>query len=120
MPLEAATAVLISDADGAAIGLVVVRTDVPAPGCASVPLIAIEPSRRFRGLGGQAGTALDAHLRSSGYERVYAPAPDGRGLAVYFWLRLGFRPLRLDEAPGPVKGLLSETRAGIWMWRDRE
>jgi GNAT superfamily N-acetyltransferase len=115
--LKTASGVLISDVDGEAIGLAVVQTDVPRPGCASVPLIAIEPSRRFRGLGGEAGIALDAQVRAAGYENVYAPVPDGRGLAVYFWLRLGFRPLRLDEAPGPPIGLLGETRAGIWMLR---
>jgi GNAT superfamily N-acetyltransferase len=115
--LKTATGVLISDATGEAIGLAVVQTHVPGAGCASVPLIAIEPSRRFRGLGGEAGIALDAELRAAGYKKVYAPVPDGRGLAVYFWLRLGFRPLRLDEAPGPVAGLLGETRAGIWMMR---
>jgi hypothetical protein len=118
--LKTATGVLISDATGDAIGLAVVQTDVPGAGCASVPLIAIEPSRRFRGLGGEGGIALDAQMRAAGFEKVYAPVPDGRGLAVYFWLRLGFRPLRLDEAPGPVIGLLGETRAGIWMLRDRE
>jgi hypothetical protein len=49
---------------------------------------------------------------------VYAPVPDGRGLAVYFWLRLWFRPLRSAESPGPVIGLVGETRAGMWMLRD--
>jgi hypothetical protein len=117
--LKTATGVLISDGTGDAIGLAVVQMDAPGAGCTSVPLIAIEPSRRFRGLGGEAGIALDAQLRAFGYDRVYAPVPDGRGLAVYFWLRLGFRPLRLDEAPGPVTGLLGETRAGMWMLRGR-
>jgi hypothetical protein len=45
--------------------------------------------------------------------------PDGRGLAVYFWLRLGFRPLLLPESPGPLIGLSSEPVRGIWMLRDR-
>jgi hypothetical protein len=113
--LQTAMGVAIEDAAGEAIGLAIVQLGVPQSGCASVPLIAIEPSRRFRGLGGEAGIVLDAHLRSAGYSRVYALVPDGRGLAVYFWLRLGFRPLRLMESPGPVTGLLGEPRAGIWM-----
>jgi GNAT superfamily N-acetyltransferase len=118
--LEAATGVLISDADETPIGLALVRLDAPAAGCASVPLITIDPERRFRGLGGEAGIALDRHMRASGFEKVYAAIPDGRGLAVYFWLRLGFRPLTTPEWPGPVTGLLGESRAGIWMLRDRE
>jgi GNAT superfamily N-acetyltransferase len=120
--LEAAVAagngVLVNDAHSVAIGLAVVLRDVPAAGNATVPLLAIEPERRFRGLGGEAGLALDAHLRSQGFERVYAPVPDGRGLAVYFWLRLGFRPLTTPESPGALVGLSKEPVRGIWMLRD--
>jgi hypothetical protein len=80
-----------------------------------LPFLAIDPARRFRGLGGEAGMALDAHLRGHGFEKVYAPVPDGRGLAVYFWLRLGFRPLLPGEPPGTVVGLAGEEMRGIWM-----
>jgi GNAT superfamily N-acetyltransferase len=110
--------VLITDGDGEAIGLAVVLLDAPAVGCATLPFLAIDPARRFRGLGGEAGIALEAQLRSRGYQRVYAPVPDGRGLAVYFWLRLGFRPLTLLESPGPLIGLGDESKPGIWMLRD--
>ena len=117
--LEAALAggngVLISDREDAAIGVAVVLRDAPHAGCATLPFLAIDPARRFRGLGGEAGLALDAYLRSQGVEKVYAPVPDGRGLAVYFWLRLGFRPLLLPESPGPLIGLSSGPKAGIWM-----
>jgi len=112
--------VLISDAEGAPIGLAVVRRGAPASGCATIPFLAIDPARRFRGLGGEAGIALDRHLRASGFDKVYAPVPDGRGLAVYFWLRLGFRPLTTPESPGPLVGLTSESKPGIWMLRDRK
>ena len=112
--------VLISAADEASIGLAVVLRAAPAPGCATVPFLAIDPARRFRGLGGEAGIALDRHLRASGFEKVYAPVPDRRGLAVYFWLRLGFRPLTTPDSPGPLLGLTSESKPGIWMLRDRE
>jgi GNAT superfamily N-acetyltransferase len=116
--LSEAGGVLISDAEGEPIGVAVVQADTPRPACAAVPLIAVAPARRFRGLGGEAGLALSRHLRASGFDKVYAAIPDGRGLAVYFWLRLGFRPLRSTEWPGPVTGLLGEERAGIWMLRD--
>jgi hypothetical protein len=115
--LRDATGVLISDTAGDAIGLAVVRPESPGPGCASIPLITIEPSRRFRGLGGEAGIALGQALQEQGL-RVFAPVPDGRGLAVYFWLRLGFRPLLAGESPGPVTGLTGEPIAGIWMMRE--
>jgi GNAT superfamily N-acetyltransferase len=112
--------VVISDAEGAPIGVAVILRAAPAPGCATVPFLAIDPARRFRGLGGEAGIALDRHLRDRGFEKIYASVPDRRGLAVYFWLRLGFRPLTTPESPGPLLGLTSESKAGIWMLRDRE
>jgi len=90
-----------------------------AQNIACVPFISIEPSRRFRGLGGEAGLALERHLRRRlGVERVLAPVPDGRGLAVYFWLRLGYRPLTASEAPWPLVGLGPEAGSGIWMARE--
>ena len=120
--LEAAVAdgngVLISDAEGAVTGAAIVLCDVPAAGSATIPFLAVDPARRFRGLGGEAGLALAAHLRSSGVSRVYAPVPDGRGLALYFWLRLGFRPLLQGESPGPLLGLKAEPVRGVWMLQD--
>ena len=110
--------VLISDSEGVAIGVAVVLRNTPAAGGATVPFLAVDPERRFRGLGGEAGLALDAHLRSHGFRKVYAPVPDARGLALYFWLRLGFRPLTTPESPGPLVGLSSAPVRGIWMLRD--
>jgi hypothetical protein len=117
--LESGQAVLIADADGAPVGLAVVLPDTPAKGAASVPFLGIEPGRRFRGLGGEAGLAIERHLRARlQVERFYAPVPDGRGLAVYFWLRLGYRPLLTSEQALPPAGLTAEPLRGIWMLRD--
>lgn len=117
--LESASGVLIADAAGAPIGCAVAVLQSPERGSASVPFLAVEPSRRYRGLGGEAGIALDRHLRRRlRIARLYAPVPDGRGLAVYFWLRLGLRPLTSSESPGPVVGLSGEPLAGIWMMRE--
>lgn len=118
--VEADAAALISDASGAPLGAAVAVLDRPYGRSASVPFVSIEPARRFRGLGGAAALALERHLRLRfGVEKVYAPVPDGRGLAVYFWLRLGYRPLIAAEAPGGLVGLTSELRPGIWLVRER-
>jgi hypothetical protein len=114
----AGSGVLINDGEGARIGAAVVLRDTPAAGCATLPFLAIQPEWRFRGLGGEAGLALDVHLRRHGVAKVYAPVPDGRGLALYFWLRLGFRPLLQRESPGPLVGVSPEPVRGIWMLRD--
>lgn len=109
---------LISDADGAPIGMAIVFPDWPAPREATIAFLTIDPARRFRGLGGEAGIELERHLRAQGYERVFAPVPEGRGLAVYFWLRLGFRPLSVAESPQAPLGLTADAKPGIWMVRD--
>jgi len=118
--VEAGNALKVDDLAGELIGAAVVLQDQPLAGCASIPFISITPARRFAGLGGEAGIAIEKRLRRSGYERVFAPVPDGRGLAVYFWLRLGFRALLRSEAPWPLPGLSGGTVEGIFMVRDRD
>lgn len=117
--LETHRGVLISDPEGNPVGLAVVHLNTPEPGAVSVPFLAIDPARRFRGLGGEAGLAIERHIRTRlGTTRFYAPISDGRGLAVYFWLRLGYRPLVMSESPGALVGLTAQSPAGIWMLRD--
>ncbi len=117
--LEAHERVLVSDGDGVAIGMAVVLAHQPSQDAATVPFLGIDPERRFRGLGGEAGLALEQRLRQKlGVTKVYAPVPEGRGLAVYFWLRLGFRPLSAADSPGPLMGLTDDSKPGIWMLRD--
>ena len=112
---------LITDGQGLALGAAIVLLGRPDYGAAVVPLLAIDPSRRFRGLGGEAALALERYLRRQhGVKTVYAPVPDGRGLAVYFWLRQGYRPLTAAAGPGPLIGLSAEPRPGIWMVREQD
>jgi hypothetical protein len=123
--LEAATeqghAVLIEEAaTSTAIGAAVAVLDAPQQGTAAIPFVSVDPARRYRGLGGEATLALERHLRSRfDLSSVYAPIPDWRGLAVYFWLRQGYRPVTSAEAPWPLTGLVGDPRPGIWMLRDR-
>jgi GNAT superfamily N-acetyltransferase len=116
--VEAGEGVLISDLDAQPIGAAVVRRNAPTEEAVAVPFIAVAPGRRFRGLGGEAGLALERHLRRRlGIEKVYAPVPEQRGLAVYFWMRLGYRPLMAGESAWPLAGLNDVARAGIWLVR---
>ena len=110
---------LVSDAEGDAIGLALVRPETPAPGDATISFLAVQPERRYRGLGGETGLALERLVRERlGAWRVYAGVPEGRGLAVYFWLRLGYRPLGIVEAPSATLGLGDVSLPGIWMLRE--
>jgi len=123
--LKAATenksAVLITDAaTETPIGAAVAILNAPIEGTAAIPFISIDPTRRYRGLGGEATLALERHIRRRfDVDNVYAPIPDWRGLAVYFWLRQGYRPVTFTEAPWPLTGLVPEPRPGIWMLRDQ-
>ena len=111
---------LISDLEGTPVGLALVRLDIPSPGDATLVFLAMQPERRYRGLGGEAGLAVEQLLRErTGACRVYAGVPEGRGLAVYFWLRLGYRPLGTAEGPHLPLGLMGESRPGIWMLREK-
>jgi hypothetical protein len=118
--VESGNAVLIREAaTQASIGAAVVSRDAPTAGTAAIPFISIDPTRRYRGLGGEATLALERYLRERfGMSSVYAPIPDWRGLAVYFWLRQGYRPVTTAEAPWPLTGLMPDPRPGIWMLRD--
>jgi ribosomal protein S18 acetylase RimI-like enzyme len=118
--VEAGKCLVLRDEAGEPIGAVVGKRDHPAGGFASIPFIAVAPTRRFSGLGGEAAIAIERRLRAAGVERVFAPVPDGRGLAVYFWLRLGYRPLLREEAPWPLTSLSDVAPEGIWMVRDKD
>ena len=117
--VAAGEAVVMSVRDGGPVGLAVVLLGQPISGAACVPFIAIDPAARFRGLGGEAGLALERLTRERWQaRRALAPVPERRGLAVYFWLRLGYRPLTQAEAPWPLVGLNGRVGPGIWMARD--
>jgi len=116
--VETDEAVLISR-DGLAIGIAVALPGALEADAACVPLIAIAPPQRFRGLGGEAALAIEARILDRwGCAQVLAPVPEGRGLAVYFWLRLGYAPLIRSLAPWPLVGLNGRSVPGIWMGRD--
>ncbi len=115
--VERGEAVVVTRGE-APIGIVVALVGTPEADAACVAFIAIDPAERFRGLGGEAALALEGRLRErAGVGRVLAAVPEQRGLAVYFWLRLGYRPLVQTEAPWPLVGLNGKGGRGIWMER---
>lgn len=69
-----------------------------------VALVVDEPFRGY-GIGSEAARLLIESAATSGYARVRASAPPHRGLATYFWYRMG---LRASHGEGPNGGLLFE------------
>jgi hypothetical protein len=85
--------------DGDDAGLVVYRVDAPRRGAAIIEIIATPPKQARRGSGMSAEAAVEDELRAAAVRVVYASAPVVHGIATYFWIRLGYRPLLRGEWP---------------------
>jgi hypothetical protein len=95
------------DADGVEIGHIDTALE---DGWLEVRWIELEAGRRRWGLGMDAVRALEVEAAERwGVREVRAHVPMGVGLALYFWLRLGYRPedpVRTDgDAFVMVRGL---------------
>ncbi|MGH7634175.1 MAG: GNAT family N-acetyltransferase, partial [Gemmatimonadaceae bacterium] len=99
------------DRDGMAVGIAVVRLHTPDRSSAIIELVVTAPDYARRGSGMTAAALLEAELRASKITRVFASAPAVHGIAVYFWIRLGYRPLLRPEWPCEPAGV-------VWMLRD--
>ena len=96
------TLVLTDGVNQGPIGLMAVAVGDPNPGWATVNLLAIarQEGRDIAALG---VALLEAHLQREA-SRIRAAVPLDVGLALYFWLRLGYRPVVSAER--------------LWMIRD--
>jgi GNAT superfamily N-acetyltransferase len=92
--------------DGETLGEIVIEEDSDGPW---IPRMEVVPEHRGFGAGSEAAWLLAEALRTSGIERIRAWAPPDAGLAVYFWSRMGFRPL---HGPGPHGGIWFERTLG--------
>ncbi len=93
-------------------GLLHYEAGAPDTRAARVHLLIVAPERRRLGIGGRAALALETRL-SGEVERIYIAVPSDLGLAFYFWLRLGYRPLTQSDWPAPP-----ERPPAVWMVRE--
>jgi len=89
------------------IGIVAYRVDAPA----TIEFVGVQPTQARRGYGHAGAALVEEILRASGAGAIYAPASAIHGIAVYFWIRLGYRPLLQDEFPCKRDGV-------AWLKRD--
>jgi predicted N-acetyltransferase YhbS len=92
----AAIEVVITEEHGP-IGLIVHRVAKPdGPGKATLLIgaLAVRAGLRNLGYGAEAVVRLEEMYPGA---TVCAAIPRFNGLAIYFWLRVGYRPVRLDE-----------------------
>lgn len=101
----------VIERDGRAAGVVVYRTRAPRRNAAIIELVATPPGEARRGTGMAAAAVIEELLRAEGARTIYAPASAMHGIGVYFWIRLGYRPLPRDAWPCAVGGV-------AWMRRD--
>jgi hypothetical protein len=80
-------------------------------GAAIIEFVGVQPSRARRGFGHRGASLAEDELRASGATAIYAPAPAVHGIAVYFWIRLGYRPLQKSDWPCYRDGV-------AWLRRD--
>lgn len=88
---------IVRGESGAVVGVVGYRVDMPA-GWLKVGPVALAEGSRGWGLGSEAVRLLEETVGAT-QGRSWTGVPRGMGLAFYFWLRLGYRPARPDEAP---------------------
>lgn len=85
--------------DGAPIGNLRCALDRPRKGWLTFLSVEIEREHTRRGLGQEAVRLLEeTAVERLGVRRFAGLCPKERGLAFYFWLRLGYRPARPKEA----------------------
>ena len=101
---------LIAD-EGAPLGVLDYQLRAPQRDSARVRLLAVRPDHRRLGVARRAALALEERLRESA-SRCYVLVPARLGLALYFWLRLGYRPLTQREQPAPP-----EEPPAVWVVR---
>jgi len=97
------TLALVEGKDQGPAGLLVVALGDPEDGWATVTLLIV--SQEERELAARAVALLEVTVRLAG-KHIRAAVPADVGLALYFWLRLGYRPVVADGR--------------LWMIRDLE
>lgn len=92
--------------DGERVGTVVVEEQGDV---LFVRALCVEEGHRGFGLGSETAHLLRGAAEAAGLVALRAWAPPDRGLAVYFWFRMGLRPL---PGEGPEGGIWMERRLG--------
>lgn len=96
---------MIIERDGERVGVLIYRLHTPKRGKATIELIATPPEHARRGSGMKAAAMIEDELCAQGVREIYAPAPAAHGIAMYFWIRLGYRPLERDAWPCAREGV---------------
>jgi hypothetical protein len=94
---DAALRARVIDQAGQPVGVVVYR--LLDDQRATFELIAVPREHARSGNGMQGAALAEDEMRAAGARVAYAPAPAAHGIALYFWIRLGYRPLLRGDWP---------------------
>ncbi len=84
------------------IGSIDTRVGHPAVGWLTIRQIVMVPALQVHGYAAEAVVLLEEEAQRRGLTRHFlATVGPNRGLDLYFWLRLGYRPAHPDEVPWP-------------------
>lgn len=75
--------------------------------------MALRPGVTRRGFGQEAALLAERKLAAGGARRIEAAALARHGISLYFWLRLGYRPLPRDP-----KSPKCDDPDVVWMYRE--
>ena len=81
--------------------------------------LAIDARWRAYGFGGASVPLFEEAARQLGADEALVPLPPDNGVALYFWLRLGYTPLR-EAPPEPLTTLVGAPADAVWMRRTFE
>ena len=95
-------AAIIDAQSGEEIGALEYEIGCPDERSVTIRRIELLAERRGWGHGSEAVRAFEEEMiRGQGVRRFVSGAPFDSGLALYFWLRLGYRPAAGDEVEWP-------------------
>ena len=83
--------------DDAPIGVLHYQPSQPSEGGATITWVALAEGERRWGLGQDAVRLFEEVAGRHGVRAFRAQVPVSLGLALYFWLRLGYRPLDIER-----------------------
>ncbi len=112
---------IVGDGDvvGALCGKLVELTDSQASRALIWTWLAVNAPWRAYGYGGASVPLLEQAAQSVGATVALAPLPADNGVALYFWLRLGYTPLR-SVLVHPADQPTGVARGALWMQRPLE
>lgn len=92
------------------IGIITYRAGYPKAGWLTIRFVGVAPPLRVCGYGSEAVRLLETEARRLGLASSFrADVDPNSGLSLYFWLRLGYRPVAAEDIIAMIRESREET-----------